>query len=236
MLFSSDVIVMGLRRKLNMLMCYLIGFVWTCYSMCCNRPLSLDAMQMIKQKKTSMSILLILRRKCTLAASRTGHPPPMSHVEYALPALLRLEKKTPHGLLTLENRWDKLTDAETRQMETTLSAIHGEQNNLLWIIQPGVRISSPAKLTNNLLNLLVCPRTKVYFWHSSIKKHNTYTNQTNLYRKSQKTYWVIQKFTYYVCKVSLHRSPGIIIADSTNSLLMCSTSYSWPMIYIYRVA
>jgi len=36
-------------------------------------------------------------------------------------------------------------------------------------------ISSPAKLTNNLFNLLVRPRAKVYFWHSSIKKHNTHT-------------------------------------------------------------
>jgi len=43
-------------------------------------------------------------------------------------------------------------------------------------IQPGVRISRPAKLTNNLFYLLVCPRTKVYFWHSSIKKQ-THINQ-----------------------------------------------------------
>jgi len=31
MLFSSDIIVMGLHQIVNMLMSYLIGFVWTCF-------------------------------------------------------------------------------------------------------------------------------------------------------------------------------------------------------------
>jgi len=74
-----------------------------------------------------MSVLVILGRKCTLAASRAA---PMSHVVYA-----------PHTLLRLEIRWDRQTDGrkpdrnktfdghiQLRRRDTTPDTLRGHRH------------------------------------------------------------------------------------------------------------